>query len=84
MSFQFTPKNGGTPEKLSLQAKLGPGSGNFGNFIAAMRSRKVEDLNADVLEGHRSAALIHLANASYRCGEQVPFGSEVKVVEQAA
>ena len=49
--------------------------GHFGNFIKACRSRKVEDLKADILEGHRSAALIHLANASHRLGEQVPFGS---------
>lgn len=49
--------------------------GHFGNFIKACRSRKVEDLKADILEGHRSAALIHLANASQRLGEQMPFGS---------
>jgi hypothetical protein len=49
--------------------------GHFGNFIKACRSRKVEDLKADILEGHRSAALIHLANASHRLGDQVPFGS---------
>ena len=38
-----------------------------------MRSRKVEDLNADILEGHYSAALCHLANISYRLGPEVPF-----------
>ncbi len=38
-----------------------------------MRSRKVEDLNADILEGHYSAALCHLANISYRTGTEVPF-----------
>ena len=50
-----------------------PGKGHFGNFIAAVRSRKVEDLNADILEGHYSAALCHLANISYRLGQEVPF-----------
>ncbi|HTK74954.1 MAG TPA: Gfo/Idh/MocA family oxidoreductase [Gemmataceae bacterium] len=49
--------------------------GHFGNFIKACRSRKVEDLKADILEGHRSAALIHLVNASQRLGDQVPFNS---------
>lgn len=34
----------------------------FQNWIAAVRSRKVEDLTADVLEGHLSASLCHLAN----------------------
>jgi predicted dehydrogenase len=56
-----------------LNAERGPGKGHFGNFIAAMRSRKVEDLNADILEGHYSAALCHLSNISYRLGTEVPF-----------
>src|SRR5579883_33814 len=42
------------------------GDDHFGNFIKAVRSRKVEDLNADILEGHLSSALCHLANVSYR------------------
>ena len=48
-------------------ARAGQGD-HFGNFIAAVRSRKAEDLNADILEGHYSAALCHLANISYRLG----------------
>ena len=58
---------------VKLSAERGPGKGHFGNFIAAVRSRKVEDLNADILEGHYSAALCHLANISYRMGTEVPF-----------
>ena len=50
-----------------------PGKGHFGNFIAAVRSRKADDLNADILEGHYSASLCHLANLSYRLGADVPF-----------
>ncbi len=42
------------------------------NFIDAMRSRKTEDLKADVLQGHLSSALCHLANISYRVGEKRP------------
>jgi hypothetical protein len=38
-----------------------------------MRSRKVEELNADILEGHFSSALCHLPNISYRLGRQVSF-----------
>ena len=58
---------------VKVEARRGPGHGHFGNFIAAVRSRKVEDLNADILEGHYSAALCHLPNISYRLGEDVPF-----------
>src|SRR5690606_5818781 len=33
-------------------------------------SRKHTDLKADILEGHLSSALCHLANISYRLGEK--------------
>ena len=36
------------------------------NFLAAVRSRKHTDLNADVEVGVRSMELVHLANISYR------------------
>ena len=38
------------------------------NFIDAVRSRKKEDLNADILEGHLSSALCHMGNIPYRLG----------------
>jgi predicted dehydrogenase len=71
----FHPKGGGKPEPLpKIDYRRGPGGGDhFNNFLAAVRSRKREDLNADILEGHYSAALCHLANVSYRLGEPVPF-----------
>ena len=74
---KFTPKGSTKAEPLAKVAdvKRGPGGGHFGNFIAAVRSRKNEDLNADILEGHYSAALCHLANVSYRTGEPESFAS---------
>ena len=42
--------------------------GHLFNFLSAVRSRKVSDLRADVLEGHLSTALVHMANISYRLG----------------
>jgi predicted dehydrogenase len=47
--------------------------GPFGNFIDCVRSRKQENLNADILEGHYSSALCHLGNISYRVGKQAAF-----------
>jgi predicted dehydrogenase len=50
-----------------------PGDGGYGhqaNFIQATRSRNVSDLRADVLEGHVSAALCHMANISCRLGRK--------------
>jgi len=43
---------------------------HFTNFIDACVSRKVEDLTADVREGHLSAAISHLGNISYYLGEK--------------
>jgi predicted dehydrogenase len=42
------------------------------NFIKAVRSRKVGDLNADIEQGHLSSALCHLGNISYRLGQKSP------------
>jgi hypothetical protein len=41
--------------------------------VSAVRSGRRQDLNADILEGHLSSALCHLANISYRLGRQVAF-----------
>ena len=43
---------------------------HFANFVEAVRSRKHEDLHADILEGHLSSALCHTGNISYRLGKQ--------------
>lgn len=52
----------------------GSGENNhFGNFIAAIHTGRKEDLNADIQEGHYSAALCHLAHISYRLGTNAPF-----------
>jgi predicted dehydrogenase len=58
------------------------GDDHFGNFLAAVRSRKVEDLNADILDGHLSSALCHLGNISYRmANEKLPLADLVKLAE---
>ena len=67
-----------SPSLVKIEVDRGPGHGHFGNFIAAVRSRKVDDLNADILEGHYSAALCHLANISYRLGHEVPFNKSTR------
>jgi hypothetical protein len=47
---------------------------HFANFIKAVQSRKAEDLHADILEGHLSSALCHMANVSLRLGEKAKPG----------
>jgi len=46
------------------------------NFIDAVRSRKRQDLNAEVEEGALSCNLVHLANISYRLGRTINWDSK--------
>lgn len=57
--------------KMVQEFRGGDDELHFGNFIKAVRSRKHEDLNADIEQGHLSSALCHLGNISYRLGEQI-------------
>jgi predicted dehydrogenase len=61
--------------------KRGPGGdrgddSHIENFIKAVRSRKISDLNADVEVGHHSAALCHMANIAMRVGRRLKFDSK--------
>jgi predicted dehydrogenase len=56
-------------DKSGKELKKWEGDDNhFENFIKGVRSRKREDLTAEVLEGHISAALCHTANISHQLG----------------
>jgi predicted dehydrogenase len=46
---------------------------HFQNFLDCVKSRKQEDLHADVAIGVMSASLVHIANASYRVGKRLKF-----------
>jgi hypothetical protein len=77
----FFPK--GKQEGIAIPDFPPPGPPEQGprhmrNFIDCVRSRKREDLTAEILEGHRSITLVHLGNISYRLGENVPFNKKTK------
>ena len=59
-------------DKDGKQIQKWEGGGDNGphmaNFIKAVHSRKIEDLYADIEEGHLSSALCHTGNISYRLG----------------
>jgi predicted dehydrogenase len=57
------------------------GGNNWANFIDAMRSRKREDLNAEIEEGALSTELVHLANISYRLGRTLNFDAETLTIK---
>ncbi|MFM8290507.1 MAG: Gfo/Idh/MocA family protein [Planctomycetia bacterium] len=42
---------------------------HFANFVAAVRSRRHQDLHLDIEDGHLSSALAHLGNVSWALGE---------------
>jgi predicted dehydrogenase len=48
---------------------------HMANFLKAVKSRDTADLTADVAVGTTSAALVHMANISYRLGRKLNFDS---------
>ena len=54
---------------------------HFENFIAGVRSRKREDLNAEIEEGAMSCVLMHLANVSYRVGRTLHWDEKTWTVK---
>jgi len=69
---QFYAKGSTKGEPLPKGGSVQPG-GPFGNFLDAVRSRNPEQLNAEILVGHYSAACCHLGNISYRLGKPAPL-----------
>jgi len=57
------------PSGKLVQKLSGPNVDHFDNFIQAVRSRRREDQNAEINEGHISTAVVHTANISQRLGK---------------
>jgi hypothetical protein len=49
---------------------------HFVNFLDCIRSRKWQDLNADVNEGHLSTSMMHLGNIAYKTGRKLIFDGQ--------
>ncbi|MFH1882445.1 MAG: Gfo/Idh/MocA family oxidoreductase [Planctomycetota bacterium] len=58
-------------KRTDKQISGGGGGSHHQNFIDAVRSHKVSDLNADIEKGHFSSALCHMGNISYRLGKKM-------------
>jgi predicted dehydrogenase len=65
--------------KTFMGQKLEPGpsgkgqANHYANFVEAIRANNPALANGDIIEGHHSAALVHLANISYRLGRSLKF-----------
>lgn len=76
----------GRSRRLSRLPRQGAGTGggkevdrhdaHYQNFIDCVKSRKREELIADIEEGHFSSLLCHLGNISYRTGRRLRFDPE--------
>ncbi len=70
---KFFPKGKSEGEPLEqFDSPMAPGN-IFENFINCVRSRKRDNLNAEVQEGHLSSLHCHLGNISYRLSDQTDF-----------
>jgi len=67
----------GKPGK-SFYKKWSDDGGHYSNFIACVKNRKQDELNADILEGHLSAMLCHLGNIAYRTGKRLEFDAKTE------
>jgi len=57
---------------------------HFGNWVEALRSRRVEDLHAPIEEGQLSSALCHLGLVSHRLGTTRPAAEIRKALGDCA
>ena len=78
IDWNFYPKGGGKPEPIQGEEARVTAGGPFGAFIAAVRSRRAEDVNCDAEVAHYSSALCHLGNISYRLGQSAKFDERAK------
>ncbi len=60
-------------DALEAGPEASKGGNTWANFIECVKSRKTENLNAPVEEGHISCTLLHLGNVSYRLGRSLAF-----------
>jgi hypothetical protein len=72
VAFDYDGKELGKWEGGAYQA-------HFANFVAAVKSRRHEDLHLDIEDGHLSSALAHLGNVSWMLGEAVEPGTRPRL-----
>src|SRR5437660_1234216 len=65
-----------------VQTFEGRNESHFANFMKAVRSRKVSELHADIIETQQSTALCHIGIISYRLGHLSSPGEIQKELSQ--
>ncbi len=81
----FSGNNGGwfydNKDNRIRQVKGGGAENHPENFIEAVRSRRREDLKADVLDAHLSSALCHIGNISHRLGKDADIAAIMESIK---
>lgn len=65
-------------DKKAIQEFKGTDGPHMANFIDSIRSRQWQDLNADIIEGHYSTAMMLLGNIAYRTGRTLTFDGKAE------
>jgi len=65
-------------EPVGLTTQENP---HYQNFIDAIRANDPKILTCDILEGHLSSTLPHLANIAYRVGDQIQFDGKTETIK---
>jgi predicted dehydrogenase len=72
------PRPPGTPGNTGGFARH---TGHMFNFFETVRSRQTSGQRSDVLEGHLSTSLVHMANISYRLGTPQTLGAAREAIQ---
>ena len=70
------PETGGGDPRVLTSSE----SAHYANFVDALRAGDASLLNCDILEGHLSSTLPHLANIAYQVKRQVNFDGKTEHV----
>jgi predicted dehydrogenase len=66
------------PSMFYAEPRTWDSTPHFANFLKAVKTRKHTDLHADIVEGHLSAGLCHMANISYRTKQRLEFDAKAE------
>jgi predicted dehydrogenase len=69
------PSTSGGSDPLVLTSSENP---HYQNFVDAIRANDPAMLNSNILDGHLSSALPHLANIAYRVGQSLVFDGKTE------
>lgn len=75
-SWKAFKRRGKEPIAGSKDGDTERGGSHWANFIEALRADKPAMLHSDIVEGHLSTSLCHLANISYRVGRSLKFNGK--------